>query len=563
MLYSLPMEPLELRDAIARARGMEGDELRDFLNPQYENLTPSMSLHDMDRAVATVRRHIDAGSKIAIYADYDADGIPGATVLWDFMKAIGYENIVVYLPNRHTEGYGLHPDAVRGLCEQGVSLIVTVDLGITGHEAIDIAKGCGIEVVVTDHHEIVETVPEAAAVVNPKLPARDGTCDPMVCGAAVAWHLMRALLHTMKADQDPRVAAIPDGWEKWLLDVVGIATLSDQVPLVKENRIFASFGMRVLQKARRPGIQAILRANHIRPESLAEDDVVFTITPRLNAASRMSDPRRAFELLTTTDLREADAIAAELSDLVEKRKKDVAAVMKSVHKKLDGKDVPDVLVVGDPSWNHGILGLIASKLCEEFGRTTFVWSADENMVRGSCRTVGTASAVMLMKHVSPLLIQFGGHDGAGGFTTDKAGIMRLQDALCEAFRHHEFLHVDPESGNVTHDVDAPLTVVTARHIEAVRGLAPFGMENPRPIVRFPGVAVSGIKAFGKTGNHVTMTVTDRGIAATAFAFFMVPEDLPVRDGDVCDLYGSLDRSEFMGRTQIRIRLAKVVPAGLE
>lgn len=553
------MEPLELRDQIAAARGMTGADLSAFLNPKYEDLTPSMHLHDMDRAVGVVRRHVDTGSKIAIYADYDADGIPGATVLWDFFKAIGYENVIVYLPNRHTEGYGLHPDAVRSLGEQGVNLIITVDLGITGHEAIDIAKECGIEVVVTDHHEIVGTVPEAAAVVNPKLPARDGTCDPMICGAAVAWHLMRALLYTMKADQDVRVAAIPDAWEKWLLDVVGIATLSDQVPLIKENRIFASFGLRVLQKARRPGILAILRAMRIRPDTLTEDDVVFTITPRLNAASRMSDPRRAFQLLTTDDSAEADVIARELSDLVDKRKKDVAAVMKSVHKKLDGKDIPDVLVIGDPSWNHGILGLIASKLCEEFGRTTFVWAADGDLVRGSCRTVGTVSAVKLMSHASEFLTQFGGHDGAGGFTTDKVGIMQLQDALCAAFVHHEFLHIDPAAGNTQQDIDAPLSVVTARHIASMRELSPFGMMNPRPIVRFQNVTLRDIRAFGKTNNHVTMTVSDRGMMATAFAFFLVPEDLPVKDGETCDLYGSLDRSEFMGRTQIRIRLAKVVP----
>jgi single-stranded-DNA-specific exonuclease len=556
------MNPMELRDAIAKKRGMEGEALAAFVDPRYENLTPSGHLHDMDRAVATIMRHLDAGSKIAIYADYDADGIPGATVLWDFFKIINYENVIVYLPNRHTEGYGLHPDAVRGLGDSGVKLIITVDLGITGHAAIGIAHELDIQVVVTDHHEIVESAPVAAAVVNPKLPPLKGTCDPMICGAAVAWHVVRALLNHMRIEGDARVADIPDGWEKWLLDVVGIATLSDQVPLVGENRIFASFGLKVLQKTKRPGLLAIMKQARIMPGMLTEDDVVFTITPRLNAASRMSDPRRAFELLTTKDPVEADAIARELSDLVDKRKTQVASVMKSVHAKYEGKEMPDVLVIGDPKWNHGILGLIASKLCEEYGRTVFVWAADGAVIRGSCRTVGTASAVDLMKHASHVLTQFGGHDGAGGFTTDKVGIMQLQDALCEAFAHHKFAHIDPAK-DIAHDIDAPLSVVTAPHIAALRQLAPFGQMNPRPQIRFSNVTLSAIKPFGKTGNHLTLSVSENRMTVDVIAFFTTVEDLDgLVVGSLCDVYGSLDHSVFMGRTQIRIRLDKILPAGM-
>lgn len=554
------MTPEELRNAIAKARGMSDIDCDAFLTPAFENVTLSKNLHDMDRAVATLLHHIGANSKIAIYGDYDADGIPGAAVLWDFFKVIEYSNVMVYLPNRHTEGYGLHPDAVRTLCESGVKLIITVDVGITGHEGIDVARENDVQVIVTDHHEIVNGIPEAAAVVNPKLPPREGTtCDPMICGAAVAWHVVRATLNALREKNDARVQNIPDGWEKWLLDLVGIATLSDQVPLVKENRIFASFGMRVLRQTRRLGIQAIFRAQRIKPAMLTEDDVVFTLTPRLNAASRMADPRRAFQLLTTTDSAEADAIAKELSELVEKRKTDVAQVMKSVHKKLDGKELPNVLVIGDPSWNHGILGLIASKLCDEFSRTTFVWAADGDVIRGSCRTVGTASAVELMKHASHLLTQYGGHDGAGGFTTDKTGIMQLQAALCEAFMHHEFLHERPDANADSYDIDAPLSVVTARHVAAVRELGPFGNSHARPIIRFPGVVVTDMKEFGKTKNHVTLTLSDGVMTTTAFAFFMTPADLGIETGARCDVYGSLDHSEFMGRTQIRIRFDRLKP----
>ena len=287
------MTPEALRDLLLEKRDVSTNERESFLHPDFAALSDPLLMDGMQRAVTRIIHAIKQNEPIVIYADYDADGIPGSVILNDTLCKLGHTQTRVYIPHRHTEGYGLHQEAVATLIDEGVKLIITVDLGITASKTALYVKSRDIDLIITDHHEPVGVLPEAYAVVNPKL---GNYPDRMLCGSGVAFRLVQAIIKKLRADEDPLVIDIPHGWEKWLLDMVGIATLSDMVPLLHENRILATFGMRVLQKSQRPGLRALMRNARISQESLTEDDVVFSITPKLNVASRMANPRDAFDL---------------------------------------------------------------------------------------------------------------------------------------------------------------------------------------------------------------------------------------------------------------------------
>lgn len=565
------MTPQDLQEKILSRRGITDEAKEVFLSPSYENhLCDPFLLHDMDKAVTRILSAIEKGEKIVVYADYDADGIPGAVVMHDFLKKIGYENFSVYIPHRHTEGYGFHADAIEQFKKDGVTLVITIDVGTVAHEGISKANECGIDVIVCDHHEQIGELPKAHAVVNPKLGEYP---DRMLCGAGVAFRLVQAIVKQLQAESFKlkgeisekltvntlNLEALSPGWEKWLLDMVGIATLSDMVPLVGENRVLAHFGIQVLRKSRRSGLRALLRRAKVSQETLSEEDVVFSITPRLNVASRMSDPRKAFELLVTNDDREADVMAEHLAELTDKRKKETARIMKDVNKKLAAREFKDVIVVGDPGWNHGVLGLIASKICEEYHRTVFVWSADGDVIRGSCRTIGTASAVKLMEHARESLTQFGGHDGAGGFTTTRDLVHGLSGALDEAFKHNGFAHEAKIVADVF-DLELEIGDVTPAHYEALSKLAPFGMGNPKPIFKFTDVYLEVVKTFGKTKEHLEIMVSQNGARKKAMTFFKTPDSYGevLEVGQSKTLLATFDMSYWLGRPELRLRIVDIL-----
>src|SRR3989338_1393322 len=358
-------------------------EAETFLSPSYETqLHDPFLLHDMDKAVERVLLAIKANQKTIIYSDYDCDGIPGAVVLHDFFTAAGYTNFFVHIPHRHYDGFGLSVKAVETLkAEQSPDLIITIDCGTTDIEAVAKARELGVDVIITDHHEPKDTLPEAVAVVNPKV----GTTYPFdgLCGAAVIFKLVQALI--ARGD-----FAITTGQEKWWLDLVGIATIADMVPLRDENRVLAHYGLTVLRKSRRPGLQQLLRKQKASQQHLTEDDIGFTIGPRINAASRMDTPEDAFFLLVTKELH---------------------VRMKTI------EELPDVLVMGNPDWRPSLAGLAANKLAEEYNRPAFLWGRDGNGVfKGSCRSGGGVSVVKLMNAVPELFHEFGGHHMSGGFS---------------------------------------------------------------------------------------------------------------------------------------------------
>lgn len=534
-----------------------------FLRPEYErDVCQGILLPDADRAVERLLRAIATGERIAVYADFDCDGIPAAVVCHDVFKKIGYSNIEVYIPHRDTEGFGVHVAAIDALADRGVTLILTVDVGSSAHEACAHAQMRGVDIIVTDHHECEHVLPPAYAVVNPK---RSDSTYPFrdLCGSGVAFQLMRALLAEGRARGDARFTAIPEGWEKWLLDMVGVATVADMVPLHGENRVFASFGLVVLRKSRRPGIHALCRNAKAEQSTLTEESIGFSIAPRINAASRMGDPYLAFELFATDDPERAEACAAALEHLNNERKGLVGSIAKNAHTKIAERftaELPAVVVLGDPSWKPAVLGSVAASLAEQYARPFFLWGKEATgLLKGSCRSHGGVDVLAIMSHASSALIQYGGHTMAGGFAVSDVSVHVLQEQFVHAHTCTHLQTVSTSSSELcSADIHLTCADVREKTVARIRTLAPFGVGNPEPRVRIEGCVVK-MGVFGKEGQHTECVIRDIQNARTevrCIAFFTRPTSFTyVPDvGDTVAVIGGLTVSRFAGRTRVEMRL---------
>ena len=523
-------------------------EQEEFLNPDYKKLHDPFLMNDLENACVRIFQAIENKEKIAIYGDYDCDGIPGSVVLLELFKKIGYEHVVVYIPDRHLEGYGLNNESINALSSQCVQLLVTVDLGISNAPEVAHACSLGMEVIVTDHHEPPEHVPTGALLVHPKIGSYP---DPNLAGAGVAFKIVQGFL---KKYGD--YFSVTEGWEKWLLDLVGFATLSDMVPLRGENRILSFFGMHVLRRNNRVSFQEIFRELAINPRDATEDDIYFSIAPRLNAASRMESPRIAFDLLATDDQIEARMLASRLGKINDERKSLVAHIMKDVHSTLEKRDDKPVIVIGNPGWRVGVLGLIASRIVDTYARPAFVWGREgSEVIKGSTRSDGTIHVVELMHRTKDVFLEYGGHEGAGGFSISPESIHILEERLCA-----EHIPNGKESGKqVCVDAEIKLSDVSYSFYESIQRLAPFGAENPKPVFSFSHVTVTDVHQFGKEKNHVEVTFssgnkTIKGIKffASASNFSHVPV---VGDSVVC--IGCVELSTFRGRRELRLRIEDI------
>ncbi|MFZ2205607.1 MAG: single-stranded-DNA-specific exonuclease RecJ [Minisyncoccia bacterium] len=575
----------ELIQTLLQKRGITDEASAEiFLNPSYErDLHDPFLMRDMEKACVRIFEAMEAREKIVIYADYDCDGIPGAVILQDLFKKIGYSNFEVYIPQRNSEGYGLNLTAIKQFSESGVNLLITVDLGITAVEEVAQAKVDGIDVIITDHHIPQATLPHAYAILNPKV---DEYPEQMLCGAGVAFKLVQGFLKkygsyyrgesgvsnflpaelaTLKQSSSAKLLTpLSLGWEKWLLDMAGLATLSDMVPLLGENRAIASFGIKVLRKSPRPGLVKLLAKMSIDQRYLTEDDVGFMIAPRLNAASRMDNPLRAFELLATNDLVEADMLAKHLSKINDDRKLIVANIMREVGKKFELREMREVIVIGNPEWRVGVLGLVAGKICDEYKRPVFVWGRDENdCIKGSCRSEGSVSVVELMTETREYFMEFGGHEMAGGFTVDNKKIHFLEESLSLAFGK---LKRDQKETEISFDVKAGLSIVNMRSWRDLEKLAPFGLANPKPIFFFEGVKIENLKKFGKnnSGEHLEIIFSDASnngknkIKAISFFSSIDSFKAPLAVGLSVNLLATFDLSHFAGREELRLRITDIL-----
>jgi single-stranded-DNA-specific exonuclease len=541
-----------LTNLLLYRRGItDAEEASRFLAPNYEeHLHSALLLNDIEAACTRIEQAITAGQRIAIFSDYDCDGIPGAVVLNDFFSAIGHENLTTYIPHRHYEGFGLSTDAIDKLKADDVDVIITIDCGTSNVSEVAHANELGIDVIITDHHEPEEVLPAAVAVVNPKLGAYP---FPDLCGAAVAFKLAQALL-------DRNDFAISPGQEKWWLDMVGLATIADMVPLVGENRVLAHYGLMVLRKSRRPGLQQLLKKARADQRYLTEDDVGFTIGPRVNAASRMDSPEDALVLLVEKDVEKASERVEHLEGLNQQRKTMVAQMTKDLHKRLQELDgMPSVLVMGNPEWRPSLVGLAASKLAEEHHRPVFLWGKDGNGVfKGSCRSGGTASVVTLMQAVPELFLEYGGHHASGGFSVKDEHIFTFGERLAAAMDELGERAIVKEPVDI--DIELTLEEVTPLLIKDLARLAPYGAGHRKPLIAFPAVVPSEVQLFGKGKEHTKLLFPTESGRLEAIAFFQTPTDftrVPEAEQS-CTLIGHVEQSFFMGRMQTRIRIVDIL-----
>lgn len=550
-----------LLDHLLFYRGVKTpEEKENFLNPSYDSQTHNpFLLKDAEKAAGRIIKAIEKDEKVIIYSDYDTDGIPAGVVLHDFFKKIGFENFTNYIPHRHDEGFGLNKDAILQFIEEKVQLLITIDCGITDVGHVELAKNNGIDVIITDHHLPGQVLPFAYAIVNPKQAGCEYP-EKMLCGAGVIYKLIQAILSRNRF-------GIKEGWEKWLLDMVGIATLSDMVPLTGENRVFAYYGLSVLRKSPRKGLMKLLNKLNVNQKYLTEEDIGFTIGPRINAASRMGVPMDAFRLLATQDDDEAEKYATHLDHINNERKGTVAALVKEVKKRVHeryGEKPSKVVVIGNPQWKPSLLGLAANTCAEEFEVPVFLWGRDgDNVIKGSCRAAGTVHLLDLMQGTPEgTFMQYGGHAESGGFSVSSQAIHNLERNLSEVFEkvreekreNIEYIDSELSPDDVNYD--------TYRIIEKV---GPYGAGNSKPIFIFKNIILADVKKFGKEGNHLKLiTKKSNGNSLSAIGFFMSPDyfekklDKKLQKGSTISLIATIEKSLFGGRTELRLRIVDII-----
>jgi single-stranded-DNA-specific exonuclease len=532
------------------------EEAEAFLNPSFEeNLDPYL-MKGMEKAVERIFEAVSKKQKVVIFSDYDADGIPGAVILHDFFKKIGFTNFENYIPHRVMEGFGLKEESIDEFAKNKIELIITVDCGIADVKESKMIQKHNIDLIITDHHESKDELPEALAILDPK----QKDCEypnKNICGAGVAFKLVQAFIKKYGKD-----FSVMEGWEKWLLDMVAIATVSDMVPLIGENRTLAYYGLKVLRKTPRPGLNKILSILKINLKNINEDDIGFMIAPRINAASRMGEPEDAFILLSTNDDIEAGKMAVHLDKINNERKGIVASMVKEIRKhwvQIDPKKKKKVLVAGNPDWKPSLLGLVANSLMDEHDGPVFLWGREEGRtLKGSCRSDGCASVVEMMKDVEHLFLEYGGHSASGGFSVSLEKIDLLSDGLEIAYKK---LSV---SNNKEKEIIADAMInpddVNFNFEKIVSQLAPFGMENQKPIFALRGVKISEIRIFGKNNEHLEISFKNsRERKISAIGFFTKSTDFStkIEVGEKIDLLANIEKSYFRGREELRLRIVDI------
>ena len=543
----------ELFETLLKQRGIIPEEKGNFLSPDYEKLHDFMLLPDMVRARDRVIKAIKNNEHIVVFSDYDADGIPGAVVLSDFFIRTKYENISFYIPHRHNEGFGLNLEAIEECSRRGAKLIITIDCGISDIKEVASANAKGIDVIITDHHKPQTIMPKAYAVVNPN---REDSIYPFkeLCGSAVVFKLVQAIV----AKESFGVKA---GMEKWSLDMVAIATLSDMVPLVGENRILARFGLDVLRKSPRPGLLSLFKKLNLDQRNLSEDDVTFMITPRINAASRMGVPLDAFKLLSTRDQSEAERLVLHLEKINNERKGVVASLVKDAKSHLAKREeVADVIVIGNPEWRPALLGLVANSLVEEYCRPVFVWGRDgDGVLKGSCRSYNSYDLFALMDATSNAFIEFGGHAGAGGFSVTLENLTNLEEKLSLSL---EALAKGDQIESIERDGSLAISVsdIGENLWGMVSQFAPFGMGNEKPIFRIPQAEIKSVKKFGKENNHLEVTFNNGNKDIKAISFFSSPDSylFALTPGLRINLLAHLEKSYFRNYPELRLRIVDII-----
>lgn len=525
-------------------RGIQSKEsLQSFLHPSLDDLHDPYLLHDMDKAVERIRRAIEENEQILIYGDYDADGMTSASILKETLEELGAE-CQVYLPNRFTDGYGPNASVYKYFIEQqGISLIVTVDNGVAGHEAITYAQTQGVDVVVTDHHSLPEELPNAYAIVHPEHPEGNYPFKHLA-GCGVAFKLACALLEQVQVE---------------LLDLVAIGTIADMVSLTDENRILVKYGLSILRQTERIGLQELMKLASLDREELDEESVGFQLAPRLNALGRLDDPNPAVELLTGFDDEEAIEIALMIDQKNSQRKEVVEAIYREA-KALVNPEKP-VQVLAGQGWNPGVLGIVAGQLLGELHQPVIVLSIEEGKAKGSARSVEAINIFDALNDHRDLFLAFGGHAGAAGMTLEVDKLDQLSQVLTDYILKNGLDKAGKSSLRLDEELD--LELLDLGTIRSLEKLKPYGMDYPKPIFYLRDFYVESARTMGQDGRHLKFRVAKGKARFDVVAFGKGHLATEFSQTKNLELAVSLSVNQWNGNTTLQLMLEDARVEGIQ
>jgi single-stranded-DNA-specific exonuclease len=536
----------ELHPALAsilyRANIRTVEAVDHFLHPTYERDQHDPFLFaDMQKVVDRIIQAKEQNQSVLVYGDYDADGVCSTVLLYTALQQIGVQTLGMYLPHRDTEGYGLNMAAVEKFAEQGIQLIITVDCAISNAAEVTRAKELGMDVIVTDHHVEPPQLPEDAyAIINPQV-KRCHYPWPMLAGVGVAFKVAQALGRTLK---------LGDGFEKWLMDLVAISTITDCMPLLDENRTFVKYGLVVLNKTKRLGLQQLIAATHKPDQAVTPGSIAFKIGPWINAAGRIDHANVAVHLLLANTMEQAIADTATLEQTNTNRQNQTETMFKAARQQAKEQMDQPVLFTYGEDWPLGLVGLVAGKLVSEFHKPAFVMTTNQGHVFGSGRSVEGVDLIRTLQQMDQCFLRYGGHAMACGFT--------LQDTLSRPDFAATFIktvqsqldhlpteHIEPVAAELT------LTDLNWDFFEQLQLLEPFGEKHPEPQFQLTAVPVKDFQTVGATQKHLRLVLGDRShnLKAIAFGFGAKAESLHL--GDVVTLIGTLGVNEWNGHRDLQ------------
>ncbi|HER2120236.1 TPA: single-stranded-DNA-specific exonuclease RecJ [Streptococcus pyogenes] len=525
-------------------RGIRTEEaLDEFLTADLSQLHDPYLLHDMAKAVPRIRQAIEEGERILIYGDYDADGMTSASIVKETLDMMGAEPLV-YLPNRFTDGYGPNQSVYKYFIEQeAVSLIITVDNGVAGHEAIRYAQEQEVDVIVTDHHSLPEELPEAFAIIHPEHPDADYPFKHLA-GCGVAFKLATALLESLPTD---------------CLDLVAIGTIADMVSLTGENRVLVKNGLAMLKHTERVGLQELMSLSPIDLEHFNEDAIGFQIAPQLNALGRLDDPNPAIELLTGFDDQEAQAIALMIKKKNEERKALVQDIFDQAMAMVDPQK--PVQVLAQAGWHPGVLGIVAGRIMETIGQTVVVLTIDNGFAKGSARSLEAINIFEALNGKRELFTAFGGHAGAAGMTLPVDNLEALSDFLCQFVIERG---LDQTAKNtLTIDERLSLDDLSLDILKSLDKLAPYGMDHQKPVFYVKDIRVSQVRTIGQDQSHLKFKVSQGKASFDVLAFGQGSQLQEFRQATGLELAVTLSVNHWNGNTSLQFMLVDARVDGVQ
>ena len=528
---------------VLASRGMEDDhQARAYLDCNAPLPDPFL-MTDMDKAAGRVGLAMSRGEKIAVFGDYDVDGITATCLLTDFLRRHGAD-AVSYIPGRLEEGYGLNPIAIHQLHDEGVKLIVTVDCGITAVSEAELCRQLGIDLVITDHHECKQTLPAAAAVVDPHRPD-GGYPHKNLSGVGVAFKLASALCGSQ------------EGVLEEYADMVCLGTVADVMPLQGENRVFVARGLESLAHTKRPGIAALMAECGCAPEAVSASSIGFMLAPRINAAGRMGQIDLAVELFLTDDPDKAAEAARGLCELNRQRQAVESEIYRQAVSMLPMGKPPEAIVLADESWHQGVVGIVASRIAEEYACPTFLICLDGEHGKASSRSHGGFNLFASLSALSPLLESYGGHELAAGFTITRANIPEFRRQICALAAK---FYTDDVPRTVL-DVDCAVSpeLLTLHNVDALQMLEPCGNGCPKPVLMVKNLTIDRISMVGG-GRHMRLRLCSGHTYLNAIYFSANPQTVSIQPGDLVDVAFTPQVNEFRGTRTVQMNVIDIRPS---